>query len=295
MKWSSSSGSLCRLWGHNEWRSCRSLVDIDVHPKDGIGIHPGYDHLWYLHIKEPGYSARWLMLIPYRSPGSGLPCHQASDGFLCCSSVKVASLPAVQNTPGAWPWSDFIQPAITSYINIIQPSTLTFNHQPNQPKNTKQPQNQASSTLASPTWCLSCFCFSLRLGLFCLWRMTLCFWNGEILGGSRWLRIFESARVWAHKWFGQQVWAKSVWIEGALKLIRPISACSSISRCFSFSSVRRQHGTLVWQEHAKRTFWLCWSDLRLAKNSGCQCAQDPLLLTKQAWNIPGFGPLTLES
>ena len=52
-----------------------------------------------------------------------------------------------------------------------------------------------------------------------------------------------------------------------------------------------QHGTLVWQENAKRTFWLCWSDLRLAKNSGCQCAQDPLLLTKQAWNIPGFGPM----
>lgn len=132
MKWSSSSGSLCWLWGNNEWRSCRSLVDIDVHPKDGIGIHPGYDNLWYLHIKEPGYSARWLMLIPYRShPGSGLnypATYQSSDGFLCCSSVKVASLPAVLYSRRLLSPKPCVKDMIwfhsTSHINIIQPSTI---------------------------------------------------------------------------------------------------------------------------------------------------------------------------
>ena len=82
----------------------------------------------------------------------------------------------------------------------------------------------------------------------------------------------------AHKRFGQQVWDKSVWIEGTLKLILPVSACSSISRCFSFSSVGRQHGTLVW------LIWGWWR--RVAAN----VLKTLLLQTKQAWNISGFRP-----
>ena len=182
--------------------------------------------------------------LPHINPATAFSAATAWRWLLCLWLDSHWCSPTSKPCSSRHDLISFLQPSNTYHPSSINLSPSTINQRTSRqpsPNNqtTKQPTEFNPVLCISLGWCLSCFCFSLRLGLLGLFLA-----DGEIPGGCRWLRILQNSFLWnvsvVVALLSGYFWMVEL---GCIALFGPQSKPWNERACFHFSAFGVQNST----------------------------------------------------